>query len=86
MTGELFTGKFWRDAAERVAWTSAEVALPVFVGSSIFDVDYRAAAGITASAAVAALLKAILATRVGDPDSAATLPGELSGRRKAGTL
>lgn len=76
MTGELFTRKFWHDAAERVAWTTAEVALPVFAGASIFDVDYRAAAGITASAAVVALLKAILATRVGDPDSAATLPAD----------
>lgn len=61
----MWTRAFWKDTAERVLATAAEVAIPAFAGASLWDIDYLAAAGLTGAAAVAALLKAIIASTRG---------------------
>ena len=58
------------DTLERVASTAAEVALPSFLGSDIFHIDWRAALGLTASAAIVTVLKAVVAKFKGDPNTA----------------
>lgn len=67
----MFTKAFWKRTAERVISTAAETAIATFAGSSLWDIDYGTAAGITGSAALVALLKSLASTRVGDPESPA---------------
>ena len=61
---------WFTDALERAAATAAEVALPAFLGASVWDIDYKAAFGLTAAATVASVLKAVVARFKGDPESA----------------
>lgn len=76
----MFTILFWRDAAERAIATAAQAALgvlvvdggPLYVG--LLDVDWSAGLSIAGSAALASVLKSLVATRVGDPDSASLAP------------
>lgn len=69
----MFSVKFLKDAAERVVWTFAQALLGagVVLDGGFFGGDNIKVAG---AAAVASLLKAIVATRVGDSDSAASIP------------
>lgn len=75
----MFTGAFWKDAAERVVSTAAEVALPAFAGASLWGIDWRTAAGLTGAAALAALCKALVAGTRGDNESAALYVGRHRG-------
>ncbi len=64
--------KWYRDMAERVAWTFVQGFAAVLIVEQEWDIDVLK---IAATAGAIALLKAILATRIGDPESAATWPG-----------
>lgn len=75
----MFTRVFWRDATERVVASAAGGALTT-IGLGAFDVltaDWQAIGGTALGTGLVSLLKALVATRVNDPDSAslADLPG-----------
>lgn len=61
-----------KDALERVGSTAAEVALATMFadGVNIIDIDWRAGLGVTAAAAVASFLKAVVARGKGDKNNA----------------
>jgi len=63
----MFTIKWLKDAAERVISTAAEALLGTL---PVSDVHWGQKLGITGLAALASLLKAIVASRVGDPTNA----------------
>lgn len=66
-----------RDMVERVVSTAAEAALGVVtaVGFNLIHLDsWQAVAVAAGSAGLAALLKALAAFRVGNPDSASLNP------------
>ncbi len=54
----MWTGKFWKQAAERAIKTAAQVALTFFVvgETNVLDVPWQSAAGVTAGAAIASVL------------------------------
>lgn len=64
--------KYLRDLAERVLASFAGGALSVIGLDSmnVLSLDWKAALGVGAGAAVVAVLKGLLAKTVGDPDSA----------------
>lgn len=62
---------FTLDLLERVLWTAAQAIAGVLLDLLVSDQITLRAAGYAAGIAV---LKALLATKVGDPNSAATLP------------
>lgn len=68
----MFTLKFWKDVTERVIWTFAQA----FLGAYTVTGGKKAAesAAIAGVAAVIALLKGIAAHKIGDPNSASTVP------------
>lgn len=75
--------RWWIDTGERVVSTAVGAFLAVMVarlsGADAFsDVDWRTALDVSSLAALVSLCKAILATRVGDKDSAALLPADKS--------
>jgi hypothetical protein len=64
----MFTGQFWKDAAERVIATFAQsYAASAVVLGGIFDVK---ALEVAIGAAILALFKSIAASQVGDKESA----------------
>lgn len=71
--GPMFNGAFWKDTAERVVVTAAQALLAV-IGVEVFKpnaVDSWTAAGwIVLLAALASLLKCLIASRVGGSDNA----------------
>lgn len=72
----MFSAAFWRDTAERVI-SSFVGALAAFLGGDVLDlwaVNWPSALGVAGGAALVSLIKALLASRVGDPQSAALLP------------
>jgi hypothetical protein len=75
--------RWWIDTGERVVSTAVGAFLAVMVarlsGTDAFsDVDWRTALDVSSLAALVSLIKAILATRVGDKNSAALLPADKS--------
>lgn len=58
------------DIVERCAWTFAQAFLAVF---AVTDVSSARAAAVAGAAAVLAVLKGVVASRVGDHDSASTI-------------
>jgi hypothetical protein len=60
---------FWKDLAERALWTGVQAGLALGI-TTVSDVDHIWAVPI---ATVLAALKAQVARKVGDPNSAATL-------------
>lgn len=62
--------KLQKDIMERVFWTAVQAFLAVFV---VTDVTSAKAAGVAALAAAISAVKGLAATKVGDPQSAATL-------------
>ncbi len=68
----MFTKKFLIDTAERVLFTMAEAAAGVFSVDKIsaFDIDWKYLAGISLAAGFYTLVKAVIAQRSGDPDTA----------------
>jgi len=68
----MLNSTFVKDALERAIWTAAQAFLAVF---TVGDMASAKAAGVAAAAAGVSALKSILATQVGDSNSAATLKG-----------
>lgn len=60
---------FWKDWLERVLWTSAQVVVGVLITATANLDGYY----VPIIAAGLAALKGLLAKKVGDPNSAATL-------------
>lgn len=66
----MFTVTWLKDAAERAIATFAEVLVPVFVTGDLFHVDYKTAVGLGGAAAIASVLKSVVATRTGTSEDA----------------
>ena len=69
----MFTVTFLRDMAERVIWTFVQAASAVLLVEQDWTPD---ALKIAVTAGGIAVLKAIVASRIGNHESAATLPAE----------
>ena len=73
----MFTKLFWKDTFERVVSTAAQAALGVLTADGVIgvaDVDFKAGASIVGLAALASLLKALVAGKfTGDNVSPASL-------------
>lgn len=62
---------YWRDVAERILATAAEAALATITGTAMIQqVNWSVVGGVTALAALAALLKAVVARGVAESDTA----------------
>ena len=61
---------FFRDALERVLATYAQVFLGLLITSGVTDVSAVQAAALAAIPAALSALKAVIAKRFGDPDTA----------------
>jgi uncharacterized membrane protein len=70
----MISPEFLRDAAERVVSTYLQAFLGLLIVSGVTDLDAIQSAAIAAVPAALSALKALLATKFGDPDSAAMLP------------
>jgi hypothetical protein len=72
----MMTKKLFLDLLERAAWTFAQafLALFLFTGELDTDIDTAKKAAVAGIAAVIALAKGVVASRVGDHGTAATLP------------
>ena len=68
----MWKSAFWKTAAERAVRTLAQVLLSmIVVGETGFlDVDWMQALSVAGLAAVASLLMSIVATGIGDKDTA----------------
>lgn len=69
----MFTVVFLKDMAERVIWTFIQSAAAVMIVETSWTPDVLK---VAATAGAIAVLKAIVASRIGNEDSAATLPAE----------
>lgn len=69
----MYTVKFWKDAFERIVSTTAAGLVTTFGGISLFDLDWKQAAGITGSLALMTLLKTLAVRPLGQPDSASAI-------------
>ena len=69
----MFTVKFWKDAAERAIRTAAQALLALWATdvTGVLEVDWLQAGSVAALAALTSILMSIVATGVGDKDSAA---------------
>jgi hypothetical protein len=69
----MFTIKFWKDAAERAIRTAAQALLALWATdvTGVLAVDWVQAGSVAALAALTSILMSIIATGVGDKDSAA---------------
>lgn len=72
----MFTKKFWKDTTERVVSSFAFAVLAVVGadGVNIVEIDWPGTLGIASAAALASLLKAFVASQIGDKESASTVP------------
>jgi hypothetical protein len=61
---------FFRDALERVLATYAQVFLGLLITSGVTDLSAVQAAALAAIPAALSALKAVIAKRFGDPDTA----------------
>jgi len=67
----MWTKKFWQDTLERVIATAAQSAVAAIGTTAVIQsVDWRVVGGTAATAALLSLLKALYASRRGDPTSA----------------
>jgi hypothetical protein len=68
----MFTVTFWKDAAERAIRTAAQALLALWATdvTGVLAVDWVQAGSVAALAAVTSVLMSIIATGVGDKDSA----------------
>jgi hypothetical protein len=68
----MFTMKFWKDAAERAIRTAAQALLALWATdvTGVLAVDWVQAGSVAALAALTSILMSIIATGVGDRDTA----------------
>ena len=68
----MFTVKFWKDAAERAIRTAAQALLALWATdvSGVLEVDWVQAGSVAALAALMSVLMSIVATNVGDHETA----------------
>lgn len=68
----MFTIKFWKDAGERAIRTAAQALLALWATdvSGVLAVDWVQAGSVAALAALTSVLMSIVATGVGDKESA----------------
>lgn len=71
----MWTARFWKSTSERVIGTAAATAIPTFVGTSVWGIDYQVALGITASASIVTALKCIVAATLGDKGTPSLIAG-----------
>lgn len=72
----MFTKLFWRDTIERAVATAAQAALAV-LGVDAFDllaIDPVGVLSVAGGGAVLAILKALVASKIGDHESASLDP------------
>ncbi len=75
----MWTLTFWRDAAERAISTAAQTAIGVLAVDQLglLDAPWLAVGSAAGLAAVVSLLKAVAASRVGDPTSASLVRADV---------
>lgn len=80
----MWTADFWKDTAERAVKTAAQTgAALLVVGTPIWEIDWTAGLGITATATALSILTSLASSGRGDHESASAL--EYVGRhRQAG--
>jgi hypothetical protein len=68
----MFTITFWKDAAERAIRTAAQALLALWATdvAGVLGVDWLQAGSVAALAALTSILMSIVATGVGDKDTA----------------
>jgi hypothetical protein len=68
----MFTITFWKDAAERAIRTAAQALLALWATdvSGVLEVDWLQAGSVAALAALTSILMSIVATNVGDHETA----------------
>jgi hypothetical protein len=68
----MFTVKFWKDAAERAIRTAAQALLALWATdvAGVLEVDWVQAGSVAALAALMSVLMSIVATNVGDHETA----------------
>lgn len=68
----MFTIKFWKDAGERAIRTAAQALLALWATdvSGVLTVDWLQAGSVAALAGLMSVLMSIVATGVGDRESA----------------
>ena len=68
----MFSVKFWKDAAERAIRTAAQALLALLATdvSGVLEVDWLQAGSVAALAALMSVLMSIVATNVGDHETA----------------
>ena len=77
----MWTRAFWKDTAERAVKTAAQTAGGVLiVGTPIWEIDWTAGLGITATATVLSILTSLASSGRGDHESASAL--EYVGRHR----
>lgn len=70
----MWTAAFWKDTAERAVKTAAQTAGGVLiVGTPIWDIDWSAGLGITATATALSILTSVASSGRGDHESASAL-------------
>jgi len=62
--------KLYKDILERAIWTAAQAFLAIYTIGGVDELKSAAAAGVAAGLSV---VKGFVATKVGDPESAATI-------------
>lgn len=72
MESDMWSGKFWKQAAERCVKSAAQALLLLWAadgGLNVINVDFLDAAGWAAGAAVLSLLTSLVTSGVGEPNS-----------------
>jgi hypothetical protein len=67
---------FFRDAAERIAWTFVYAVVQYLITATVYDVETLKAALLAGVPVVLVTIKALVASQVGNPDSAAIGAGD----------
>jgi hypothetical protein len=78
----MFTWLFWRDALERSLATAAQSALALLGadGFDLLEVDVADVFGVSLGGFVLAILKAVVASKLNDPNSASLIELDPPGR------
>lgn len=67
----MMSKQFWKDTAERAIGTFAQALLATLaVGTPIWGLDWETGLGVSATAAASSILKSVVASTIGDHESA----------------